>query len=241
MIECRDISRTYTSGDIETSVLKNVAFTISTGEFVAIMGPSGSGKSTLMNILGCLDSPSGGIYLLDGQDVSQMSDDALAEIRNKNIGFVFQSFNLLKRATVVRNVALPLVYAGVPKQQRQRSAVAALVSAAFPEEYYYHLPNQLSGGMMQRVAIARALVNNPLLILADEPTGNLDTKTGTAVLETFQRLHREEGRTIVLITHEQYVAEHAERIIQIRDGKITQDAPVENRRIITNRSYDETS
>ena len=236
MIECRNITKTYATGDIETDVLKDITFTIASGEFVAIMGPSGSGKSTLMNILGCLDSPSSGEYFLDRQDVSELSDDELAGIRNANIGFVFQSFNLLRRATVVRNVALPLVYAGVAKRQRQDVARHALVSAAFPEKYFYHLPNQLSGGMMQRVAIARALVNNPLLILADEPTGNLDTKTGEMVLETFQRLHSNENRTIILITHEQYVAEHAQRIIQIRDGKITQDAQVKNRRIIHNQS-----
>ncbi len=232
MIECSEIKKSYSVGGAEMPVLHGVTFTIRTGEFVAIMGPSGSGKSTLMNIIGCLDSPSGGSYLLDGQDVSRLSDDELADIRNGKIGFVFQSFNLLRRADVLRNVALPLVYAGMVRHEREKRAKDALESAAFPEEFWGHLPNQLSGGMMQRVAIARALVNNPLLILADEPTGNLDTKTGEMVLDTFQRLNMKEGRTIVLITHEPYVAEHAQRIIHIRDGVIIEDSPVKNRRIL---------
>ncbi|MDP2631010.1 MAG: ABC transporter ATP-binding protein [Candidatus Uhrbacteria bacterium] len=239
MIECSEIAKSYIVGGAEMQVLHGVTFTIRTGEFVAIMGPSGSGKSTLMNIIGCLDSPSGGSYLLDGQDVSQLSDDELADIRNSKIGFVFQSFNLLRRADVLRNVALPLVYAGMVRHEREQRAKDALESAAFPEEFWGHLPNQLSGGMMQRVAIARALVNNPLLILADEPTGNLDTKTGEAVLDTFQRLNMKEGRTIVLITHEPYVAEHAQRIIHIRDGAIIEDSSVKNRRIANNH-HDET-
>jgi len=232
MIECRDIKKTYAAGAMETVVLKGITFTIESGEFVAIMGPSGSGKSTLMNIVGCLDLPTSGSYSLDGHDVSAMDDDQLAEIRNKKIGFVFQSFNLLRRASVLRNVALPLVYAGIPKHKRENAAKEALSNAAFPEEFWQHVPNQLSGGMMQRVAIARALVNNPVLILADEPTGNLDTKTGEMVLNTFQRLHQEQGRTIVLITHEPYVAKHAQRVIQIRDGHITSDEKVKDRTII---------
>ncbi|MBI4600268.1 ABC transporter ATP-binding protein [Candidatus Uhrbacteria bacterium] len=239
MIECSEIKKSYIVGGAEMQVLHGVTFTIRTGEFVAIMGPSGSGKSTLMNIIGCLDSPSGGSYALDGQDVSLLCDDELADIRNSNIGFVFQSFNLLRRADVLRNVALPLVYAGMERHEREKRAKDALGSAAFPEEFWHHLPNQLSGGMMQRVAIARALVNNPLLILADEPTGNLDTKTGEAVLDTFQRLNMKEGRTIVLITHERYVAEHAQRIIHIRDGAIVEDSSVKNRRIADNH-HDET-
>lgn len=230
MIACKKISKTYRTGEIETLALAAADFTIRDGEFVAIMGPSGSGKSTLMHIIGCLDTPSSGTYLLDGHDIRQLSDDELAVIRNQKIGFVFQSFNLLPRATVLRNVTLPLVYAGQQRQDREAAATAALAAAAFPEQFWQHRPNQLSGGMMQRVAIARALVNNPALVLADEPTGNLDTKTGAAVLDTFQRLHREHGRTIVLITHEPYVAEHAERVIQIRDGAIVDDRPVLTRR-----------
>ena len=234
MIECKDIAKIYQSGEIETVAIKDITFTIKDGEFVAIIGPSGSGKSTLMHILGCLDIPTRGTYLLDSHDVSQLSDNELAEIRNRKIGFVFQSFNLLPRATVLRNVTLPLVYASASQHEREKAAVSALHASAFPEKFWHHYPNQLSGGMMQRVAIARALVNNPSLLLADEPTGNLDTKTGEIVLDTFQRLHMEQGHTIILITHELYVAEHAERIIQIRDGNIVSDSPVKNRRIANN-------
>ncbi len=232
MIECRHVSKIYRNGDIETTALEDASFSIAKGEFVAIMGPSGSGKSTLMHIIGCLDVPSSGQYLLDRHDVSKLSEDELADIRLQKIGFVFQAFNLLPRATVIRNVTLPLVYAGVSKKQREQQAKKALEDSAFPEKFSHHTSNQLSGGMMQRVAIARALVNNPSLVLADEPTGNLDTKTGGMVLETFQRLHEERGRTIVLITHERYVAEHAERIIQLRDGSITKDDKNYQRRII---------
>ncbi|MEK7069577.1 MAG: ABC transporter ATP-binding protein [Patescibacteria group bacterium] len=232
MIEIKGITKSYKTGDIISPVLKNVSFKIEDGEFVAIMGPSGSGKSTLMHILGCLDMPTSGQYFLDGHDISKLSDDELADIRMKKIGFVFQSFNLLPRATVLRNVSLPLMYAGVKKEERQRLAAQALAASAFPEKFWNHYSNQLSGGMTQRVAIARALVNNPSLVLADEPTGNLDTKTGEIVLDTFQRLHAEQGHTIILITHEQYVAEHAERIIHIRDGEIINDNKNHNRRII---------
>jgi putative ABC transport system ATP-binding protein len=234
MIECKNIAKIYKSGEIETHALKSASFKINDGEFMAIMGPSGSGKSTLMHIIGCLDTPTIGQYLLDGKDVSQLSDDELADIRMQKIGFVFQAFNLLPRATVLRNVTLPLIYAGISKEEREDRAREALRAAAFPEDFWNHYSNQLSGGMMQRVAIARALVNNPTLVLADEPTGNLDTKTGEIVLDTFQRLHQEQGRTIVLITHEPYVAEHAERIINIRDGSIVEDSKVKNRRIINN-------
>jgi putative ABC transport system ATP-binding protein len=231
MIECNNITKTYKSGEIETHALKDISFTINDGEFVAIMGPSGSGKSTLMHIIGCLDTPTSGRYLLNEKDVSKLSGDELADIRMENIGFVFQAFNLLPRSTVLRNVTLPLIYAEVPKETREQRAKTALKESAFPEEFWDHYSNQLSGGMMQRVAIARALVNDPTLVLADEPTGNLDTKTGEIVLETFQRLHKERGRTIVLITHEPYVAQHAQRIIHLRDGKIVSDGGVEHRRV----------
>jgi len=236
MIECKKITKIYKSGETETAALKGVSFKISDGEFVAIMGPSGSGKSTLMHIIGCLDTPTSGEYFFGNQNVAKLSDDELADIRMKKIGFVFQAYNLLPRATVLRNVILPLVYAGTPREEREKQAKESLCSAALPEEFWQHHSNQLSGGMMQRVAIARALVNNPALILADEPTGNLDTKTGEMVLDTFQRLHMEQGRTIVLITHEPYVAEHAQRIIHVRDGHIVDDSQVKNRRLINNHN-----
>ena len=204
MIECKDITKVYVNGNVETVVLKGLSFKISAGEFVAITGPSGSGKSTLMHILGALDTPTSGSYILDGEDVSKLSDDELAEIRKNKIGFVFQSFNLLSRA-------------------REHRAKEALLGAGLPEDRFLHLSNQLSGGQMQRVAIARALVNRPSIILADEPTGNLDTKTGDVVLETFQQLNEKSGHTIILITHEPYVAEHADRIIHIQDGMIVED------------------
>jgi len=220
VISCRHLNKIYQTGDVRTQVLYDISFSIKRGEFVAITGPSGSGKSTIMHIIGALDSPSDGSYFLDGQDVSQLSDDELAEIRKNKIGFVFQSFNLLKRSTVLRNVLLPLVYAETPLQQRESLAIKALQAAGLGEDRWHHLSNQLSGGQMQRVAIARALVNNPAIILADEPTGNLDTKTGEIVLETFRRLNKEEGHTIILITHEADVAKHADRIIYIKDGRL---------------------
>ena len=231
MIECRDIRKNYGAGENVTTVLKGVTFTITDGEFMAIMGPSGSGKSTLMNIIGALDSPTSGQYLLDGHDVSTLSDDRLAEIRMKKIGFVFQSFNLLRRATVLRNVMLPLVYAELEPAERAKRARQALLDAGLPEDRHLNKSNELSGGQMQRVAIARALVNDPSLILADEPTGNLDSKTGEIVLHTFQKLNQELGHTIVLITHERYVAEHANRIIHIRDGLILEDERNGHKRI----------
>lgn len=232
MIEVNKITKTYSSGENETHALQGVSFTIDDGEFVAIMGPSGSGKSTLMHILGCLDTPSSGTYKLDGQNVSKLSDDELAEIRRDQIGFVFQAFNLLPRTTALRNVTLPLIYADIPEHERLERAVTALESAGLSEDRYNHKSNQLSGGQIQRVAIARALVNNPTLILADEPTGNLDSQTGDIVLGTFQRLNHELKRTIILITHEREVAEHAQRIIHIRDGLIVEDGRKHIRRII---------
>lgn len=231
IIECKDIRKTYHTGGIDTEVLKGITFSIKEGEFVAIMGPSGSGKSTLMHILGALDTPSSGKYFLDEKDISKLSDDELADIRREKIGFVFQSFNLLPRTTVLRNVALPLIYEGVKKEKREKIAEKALTDSAFPEQFWFHHSNQLSGGMMQRVAIARSLVNDPALILADEPTGNLDSKTGEMVLHTFQALNMGHGKTVVLITHEEYVAEHTDRIIHIRDGVILSDAKNPHKRV----------
>lgn len=223
MIECRNISKTYYNGDNATEALKHISIAIQDGEFVAIMGPSGSGKSTLMHILGALDTPTEGEYLIDGQDVSTLSDDTLAEIRMKKIGFVFQSFNLLPRTSALRNVMMPLIYEEVPRAERERRAKEALLMVGIPEERFSHLSNQLSGGQVQRVAIARALINNPSLILADEPTGNLDTKSGEQVMKTFQLLNRDQHHTIVLITHEDEVAAYADRIIFIRDGEMVED------------------
>jgi putative ABC transport system ATP-binding protein len=236
MIKLENITKIYKNSEVETVALKNINLEIKEGEFVAIMGPSGSGKSTLMHILGCLDRPTSGRYFLEGKDVSTLNDDELAEIRKRKIGFVFQAYNLLPRIKVIEQVELPLVYAGVKPEERREKAIQALKAAAFPDNFWYHYPNQLSGGMQQRVAIARALVNDPILILADEPTGNLDTKTGEIVLDTFQRLNFEFEKTIVLVTHEEYVAKHAERIVLIRDGEIIDDFKVKDRIIINSHS-----
>lgn len=222
MIEVKHITKVYKSGGVETKALKEASFSIKEGEFAAIIGPSGSGKSTLMHILGCLDTPTSGQYFFDGKDVSQLSDDELADIRKKKIGFVFQSFNLLPRASVLRNVVLPLVYANIPRSKREEIAKKSLTNVGLDKACFHHLSNQLSGGEMQRVAIARALVNNPAIIFADEPTGNLDSKTGEIVLGVFQNLNKQ-GRTVILITHERYIAEKANRMISLKDGEIIED------------------
>ncbi|QDR79049.1 ABC transporter ATP-binding protein [Sporomusa termitida] len=220
-IALSDVKKIYQMGDTPVAALAGVTLTIGAGEFTAIMGPSGSGKSTLMNILGCLDRPSSGSYMLDGQEVSTLTDDELALTRNKKIGFVFQNFNLLPRITALDNVALPLVYAGVEVKERKRRAAEALASVGL-ENRMDHVPNELSGGQRQRVAIARALVNEPTIIMADEPTGALDTKSGTEVMEIFKKLNNT-GRTIILVTHEPDIAAHAKRVIHVRDGLIVRD------------------
>ena len=221
LIEMKEIEKTYVVGEEQVRALRGVTFSIDRGEYVAIMGPSGSGKSTLMNLIGCLDTPSKGSYLLNGKQVSQMNDNELARIRNEEIGFVFQTFNLLPRATALHNVELPLVYAGVAAKDRQERAKAALEKVELGQRMT-HRPNELSGGQRQRVAIARALVNNPSILLADEPTGNLDSKTGAEIMALFERLHKA-GNTIVLVTHEADVAAFAYRAIHIRDGKVEND------------------
>jgi len=222
LIEVKNVTKVFKSGEVKTVALRGTSFSIEKGEFVAIIGPSGSGKSTLMHILGCLDTPTSGQYFFEGKDVSKLSDDELADIRKKKIGFVFQAFNLLPRTTVLRNVELPLVYANTQKQKREEIVKKALLSTGLEEKHFKHLSNQLSGGEMQRVAIARALVNDPAIIFADEPTGNLDSKSGEVVLKTFQDLNKQ-GRTIILITHEKYIAEKAERTIFLKDGEIIGD------------------
>ena len=221
LIETTDLWKTYVMGTEEIHALRGVDIAIDRGEYVAIMGPSGSGKSTLMNLIGCLDTPSKGSYLLNGKQVGQMNDDELARIRNEEIGFVFQTFNLLPRATALHNVELPLVYAGVPSRDRLTRAKAAMDRVELADRMT-HRPNQLSGGQRQRVAIARALVNNPSILLADEPTGNLDSKTGTEIMGVFERLYKA-GNTIVLVTHEPDVAAFAYRTIFIRDGQVESD------------------
>jgi putative ABC transport system ATP-binding protein len=223
LIDVRDLEKIYKIGTVEVPALRGVNLNIEPNEYVAIMGPSGSGKSTLMNILGCLDTPTKGTYNFGDADVSRMDDDQLAAIRNKKIGFVFQTFNLLPRATALHNVELPLVYSGMPSSKRKQVAQEALEKVGLADRMH-HKPNELSGGQRQRVAIARALVNNPIIILADEPTGNLDTKTGEEIMEILRNIY-EQGNTIILVTHEAYIAEHANRIIRLRDGLIESDKP----------------
>jgi putative ABC transport system ATP-binding protein len=221
LIDIHDLIKTYQIGTIEVNALRGVNLQIQKNEYVAVMGPSGSGKSTLMNILGCLDTPTSGEYELGGEVVSKMNDDQLADIRNRQIGFVFQTFNLLARANALHNVELPLIYAGIPAAKRRAMAMEALQRVGLGDRFH-HKPNELSGGQRQRVAIARALINNPSIIFADEPTGNLDTTTGDEIMAIFTELH-EQGNTIILVTHEEYIAEHAQRIIRLRDGKIERD------------------
>src|SRR6201988_2962666 len=229
VIELDHIHKVYTMGDVEVHALRGVSLTIREGEFVAIMGASGSGKSTMMNILGCLDRPTRGTYILDSEDVSEMSKDDRADIRCKKVGFVFQGFNLLSRTSALENVELPMLYLGVDAASRHERAIEALAAVGLAGREQNH-PNQLSGGQQQRVAIARALVNHPAMILADEPTGNLDSRTSVEVMEIFQRLNREQGITLILVTHESDIAEYAQRVVVFKDGKIKKDYKVENQR-----------
>ena len=226
IIETKEIARHYVMGTTTVKALNSISIQINKGEYVAFMGPSGSGKSTLMNIIGCLDTPSSGRYILNNKDVSDMSENELAEIRNKEIGFVFQTFNLLPRASSLENVALPLIYAGFSKSERQEKALIALNNVGLADRAH-HKPNELSGGQRQRVAIARALVNDPSIILADEPTGNLDSKTSYDIMDLFQELHAL-GNTIIMVTHEDDIAHYAHRIIRLRDGLIETDAKNDN-------------
>ncbi len=221
MLEIKKIKKIYQMGKVKVEALRGVSFYINKGEFVAIMGPSGSGKSTLMHIIGCLDQPTEGSFIIGGKDVSKLNDDRLAEIRNKRIGFVFQQFNLLSRTSILHNVEIPLIYAGLKSKQRRNLAMQALESVGLGDRVK-HKPNEISGGEKQRAAIARALVNDPLIILADEPTGNLDTKTGEEIMKIFYKLHQQ-GHTVIMVTHEAEVARHARRIIHLRDGLIEKD------------------
>lgn len=226
IIETKNIAREYVMGTNVVKALKSVSVNVEKGEYVAFMGPSGSGKSTLMNIIGCLDTPTSGSYMLNNHLVSEMTENELADVRNKEIGFVFQTFNLLPRATALENVALPLIYAGYSKRDREEIAMTALENVSLADRHH-HRPNELSGGQRQRVAIARALVNNPSILLADEPTGNLDTKTSYDIMNLFQELH-DKGNTIIMVTHEDDIAHYAHRIVRLRDGLVEQDHKNEN-------------
>lgn len=236
IIDVREISKVYQMGDMQVHALRGASLQVSRGELVAIMGPSGSGKSTMMNILGCLDQPTSGEYYLDGVEVDQLDDNQLADIRGKKIGFVFQTFNLLPRTTAVSNVELPLIYNGMGGRERRQRAQAAL-SAVGLGERLHHRPNELSGGQQQRVAIARALINEPSIILADEPTGNLDSKSGAEIMAIFQRLNEDQGITIIFVTHEPEIAQHTRRIVRIADGRIVDDRTVREPRRAGERAY----
>lgn len=230
MLEVKNIVKTYVTGELEFTALKNINLKIQKGEFTSIMGPSGSGKSTFMNILGCLDNQYEGEYILNGKDISDLKDDDLAHIRNKDIGFVFQAFNLLPRMTLLENVELPMIYAGIPLKERKRKAIEALEKVGLGDRIK-HKSNEISGGQKQRVAIARAIVNNPKVIMADEPTGNLDTKSSVEIMKIFQDLN-EEGATVVMVTHEEDIARYTKRIVKFTDGEIILDKPVENRMVL---------
>jgi putative ABC transport system ATP-binding protein len=237
VIDARDLTKIYQMGDVQVHALRGASLQVRQGELVAIMGPSGSGKSTMMNILGCLDQPTSGEYYLEGVEVDQLDDNQLAQIRGKQIGFVFQTFNLLPRTTALSNVELPLVYSGVSGRERRERVLAALEAVGLGDRLH-HRPNELSGGQQQRVAIARALVNDPSIILADEPTGNLDSKSGAEIMAIFQRLNEEQRITIIFVTHEPEIAQHTRRIVRIADGRIVEDRPVRNPRRAGERAYD---
>ena len=237
IIDARDITKIYQMGDVEVRALRGASLQVSRKELVSVMGPSGSGKSTLMNILGCLDQPTSGEYYLEGLEIDRLDDNKLAEIRGKKIGFVFQTFNLLARTTALTNVELPLIYSGMGGRRRRERAIAALNAVGLSDRVH-HRPNELSGGQQQRVAIARALINDPAIILADEPTGNLDSKSGAEIMAIFQRLNEEQGITIIFVTHEPEIAQHTHRIVRIADGRIVDDRPVRDPRKAGERAYD---